>query len=97
VAGGGKLLVRVESTPLTPQQNNPLRQVRFGELQNARVTLNGQPIASGTVVTMPPDTFAVEFAVERQTPGQSTTVHFVVVDGCGEWKTFVGGGTGAGF
>ena len=24
-------------------------------------------------------------------------VHFTVVDGCGEWSSFVGGGTGAGF
>ena len=28
---------------------------------------------------------------------QPTAVHLTVVDGCGEWKTFVGGGTAAGF
>ena len=30
-------------------------------------------------------------------PGQPAMVPFTVVDGCGEWKTFVGGGTAAGF
>jgi hypothetical protein len=89
--------VRVESTPLNTQQSNPLRQLRFGDLQNARVTLNGQPVASGDVFVAPANTTAAEFTVERRTPGQSTTVHVVVVDDCGEWKTFVGGGTSAGF
>ena len=35
--------------------------------------------------------------VERIEPGEATTVPFVVVDDCGEWPTFVGGGTSAGF
>jgi VCBS repeat-containing protein len=96
-AGSGKLLVHVESTPLNTQVVNPLRQIKFGEMPNARVTLNGQPVRSGDDVTLPAITTAVDFTVERVTPGQATTVHFVVVDDCGEWKTFVGGGAGAGF
>ena len=95
--GGGKLAVHVASTPLNGQQNNPLLQLQFETLENARVTLNGQPIASGQTYTAPPNTFAVDFTVERVTPGHPTTVPFTVVDGCGSWKTFVGGGTGAGF
>jgi hypothetical protein len=35
--------------------------------------------------------------IRRVTPGQATTIPLVIVDGCGEWKTFVGGGTAAGF
>jgi hypothetical protein len=33
----------------------------------------------------------------RQAAGQATTVPFVVTDNCGPWKSFVGGGTAAGF
>ena len=94
---GVKLLVRVEPTPLNTQQPNPLKQVRFGTFQNAKVTLNDQPIASGQAVTPPANASALDFTVERVTPGQATTVPFTVVDGCGEWPTLVGGGTNAGF
>jgi hypothetical protein len=38
---------------------------------------------------------SVTFFVRRATPGQATTVPFVVVDDCGPWSTFVGGGPGA--
>jgi hypothetical protein len=80
--GGGKLRsVHVEPTPLNTQQPNPLKELRFGALQNARVTLNGQPVASGQVVTPPAGASALDLTVERAT----------------QWPTFVGGGTGAGF
>jgi hypothetical protein len=46
---------------------------------------------------VPPGTVEVTFTVERVTAGQPTTVFLAVVDGCGTWKTFVGGGTGAAF
>jgi hypothetical protein len=32
------------------------------------------------------------FNVARATAGRATTVPLVLVDDCGEWKTFVGGG-----
>jgi hypothetical protein len=61
------------------------------------VTLGGRPIASGQSVALPAGISAADFTVERATPGQATTVPFTVVDACGSWPTFVGGGTGAGF
>jgi len=93
-AAGGKLQVHIEALAMPTVQNNALRQVKFGSFQNARVTLNGQPIPSGETFTIadPANTHGVDFVVERVTPGQATTVPFVVVDGCGEWPTFVGGG-----
>jgi hypothetical protein len=97
IPGAGKLSVHVEATPLSTQQNNSLRELRFGTFQNGKVTLNGQAITSGQTVTVPVNTVAVDFTVERSTPGQPTTVPFTVADGCGDWPTFVGGGTGAGF
>jgi hypothetical protein len=95
--GGGRLNVHVEATPLNNRSNNPLHQIQFGALQNAKVTLNGQPIASGQIYVVPANVVALDFTVERVTPGQATTVPFTLVDGCGEWQTFVGGGAVAGF
>ncbi|MCC6756224.1 MAG: cadherin-like domain-containing protein, partial [Solirubrobacterales bacterium] len=97
IAGGGGLTVSVQSTPLNTHQNNPLQQIRFGQLQNATVTYLGQPITSGQTITAPASTVGLEFQVRRTAPGQPTMVPFTVVDGCGEWPTFVGGGVNAGF
>jgi sugar lactone lactonase YvrE len=97
VAGGGALQVSVSATPLNTQRNNPLTQIRFGQLQNAQVIVNGQAIVSGQTYTPPANTFAVNITVRRLKAGEATTVPFTVADGCGEWPTFVGGGTLAGF
>jgi len=82
---------------MNDQRNNPLQRIAFGALQNAKVTLGGQPMTSGQTYVVPPATVSVDFAVERATPGQATTVPLTIVDRCGSWQTFVGGGTGAGF
>mgnify|MGYP000899221705 CR=1 FL=1 len=97
VTGGGKLSVHVEATPLNTPGANRLSRIEFGAFQNAKVTLNGQAIVSGQTFTPQPGTISVDFTVERITPGQPTTVPFTLVDGCGSWKSFVGGGTGAAF
>jgi hypothetical protein len=84
----------------SPQVAPIVGRSKFGTFQNATVTVigqGGQTIASGQTYTAPANLTAVDFTVERVTPGQPTTVPFTVVDGCGEWKTFVGGGTAAGF
>jgi hypothetical protein len=94
--GGGKLQAHVVSTT-QGMQPIVLRELRFGAFQNAKVTLNGQPLSSGQTYSVPGGAGAADFTVERVTPGQPTTVPFTVVDGCGEWQTLVGGGAGAGF
>jgi len=98
-ASGGKLQVHVEATASSTPENNRLLRLEFGQLQNAHVTLNGRPITSGQTFTVadPVNTHGVDFTVERATPGQPTLVPFTVVDDCGDWPTFVGGGTEAGF
>jgi hypothetical protein len=95
--GGGKLQVMITPTAVTGGTPNELSELQFGTFQNAKVTHNAQPIAGGQTVSLPPNTSVVTFTVERMTPGQPTTVPFTVVDRCGPWRTFVGGGTGAGF
>jgi hypothetical protein len=97
VAGGGALQVSVQATPLNTSASNLLREIRFGVLQNATVTLNGQAVSSGQSVTLPAGSTSADLVVRRAVAGGSTTVPLTVVDGCGEWQTFVGGGVGAGF
>jgi hypothetical protein len=97
--GNGGLQVRIGSPPSTSnsQTVTAIKEIRFGTFENARVTLNGQPVASGQTVTFPPNTTSIDLKVERITPGQPTHVPFVVVDSLGEFPTFVGGGASAGF
>jgi hypothetical protein len=88
----GALQVHVQST-----NGFALQQLRFGTVQNATVTMHGQAITSGQTVTLPAGTSSADLQVRRATAGQPTTVPFSVVDACGEWPTFVGGGAGAAF
>ncbi len=62
-----------------------------------RIMLGGRARTGRFAHAVPPGTAELTFTIERVTPGQSTTVHLAVVDTCGTWKTFVGGGTAAGF
>jgi hypothetical protein len=55
--------------------------------------VDSQPPQPGNfTVTFPPGTQQATFYVLRQTAGQATTVPLTVIDGCGAWPTFVGGG-----
>ncbi|HYU03223.1 MAG TPA: hypothetical protein VEL02_05190 [Jatrophihabitantaceae bacterium] len=46
-------------------------------------------------VPLPAGTQQASLTVRRATTGQATTLPLVVVDDCGPWPTFVGGGIGA--
>ena len=96
-ADGNSLTAHVEATPLNTQTNNPLQQIRFGTFQNATVSVDGAAVVSGQTAVLPAGRFAVDIVVRRVTAGVPATVPFTVVDGCGEWQTFVGGGASAGF
>jgi hypothetical protein len=96
-SGGGALTVVINASPQNDGVANTIQRIVFGTLQNATVTLNGQAVADGQTVTLPAGATSASLVVQRVTPGAATTVPFTVVDGCGEWKTFVGGGTNAGF
>jgi hypothetical protein len=93
---GGKLQAHVAAT-VFPGHPNALQDLQFGTFQNARVTVGGQQLASGQTYAVPAGATTADFTVERMTPGQPTTVPFTVVDACGTWRTFVGGGATAGF
>jgi hypothetical protein len=90
----GALIVTVNTTG----SNNGLLAVRFDSFSNAIVHAGSQTNQTAPfAVSIPPgqEPTSLQFAVLRQVAGQSTTVRLVVIDGCGEWSTFVGGGPSA--
>jgi hypothetical protein len=90
--GTGELRVAIDATG----SENSLRTLRVTRTANAEVDVAGQVGRTGAFeVTLPPDATHTDLVVRRQQAGQGTTVQVVVVDRCGEWPTFVGGGPGA--
>jgi len=83
----------------------PISSIRFGEaghpFDNARVTITapaGGPAGqtTGFTSTPPPGTTTVTFTIQRVVPSGAAAVGPIFFyDGCGEWKTFVGGGPDA--
>jgi hypothetical protein len=66
-------------------------------LNNATVDVVGGPsgLNNGTSLTLPGGTSGVQLRITRLDPSRSVMVPLNVVDGCGSWATFVGGGPGA--
>jgi len=87
--------------------NNYLTSLTFGDttdalhgaLVNAIVNIANQTIstAGSPAVQLTGRPTQTTFTVQRANPGQPVTVPLTVQDGCGPWKTLVGGGTSAGF
>lgn len=74
-----------------------IREIRFGPTQNAKVTVGPMTDQAGSFTYTPTTPIAqLGFSVGRLAAGPAT-VPIVVADGCGEWKSFVGGGANAGF
>jgi hypothetical protein len=94
--GDGRLQVTVTAGTDGPNGANRLTELRFGAGTNALIDVAGQSGRSGAFVAPLTDRpTSVTFFVRRATPGQGTTVPLTVVDSCGEWPSFVGGGASA--
>jgi YVTN family beta-propeller protein len=93
----GALQVTVSASDVGGPTQNELRELRFAAPANGRITLNGQAQTGAFTHTPPAGTPSVTFSVQRVTPGQATTVPLTVVDRCGTWPTFVGGGANSSF
>jgi hypothetical protein len=79
-----------------PGGNNQLVSLQFTQLTNARVDVPGCPtVSSPTTLTLDARPASVVLTVTRIAAAQATTVELTVVDGCGSWPTFVGGGPSA--
>jgi hypothetical protein len=75
--------------------NNLLQSIVFGTATNALIDVPGGPTGATGNFTVSPGTPQFSFVVRRAQEGAGTTVNFVVVDACGNWPTFVGGGPNA--
>jgi hypothetical protein len=89
----GSLQVTVQATGA----NNLLLALRFDDPRpsaNALIDVGGQTGRTGafTVALPPPGVPQTQFTVRRGIAGLPATVHFTVVDRCGDWQTLAGGG-----
>lgn len=92
-ASGNSLRVDLAATG----QNNRLMTLQFSQTANALVDVGGQTGRTGAFsVSLPSNTTSTSFYVRRATAG-ATTAQLTVVDRCGAWSTFVGGGPASGF
>lgn len=70
-----------------------LREVRFGSATGALITVADRTNSPGNFsLTLAPNTQQLVFAIRPVPLGATMTVPLTVVDDCGEWRTFVGGG-----
>lgn len=78
-------------------ENNAIREVRFGVANNLEIDIPGRASAAGGSFTHAPPVASqhLTFVIRRQQAGGAATAPLIVVDGCGEWRTFVGGGSAA--
>jgi CSLREA domain-containing protein len=87
--GSGGLQVTVA----TSGSGGAIGSVQFGQATNAQLDApGGPPNATGSFNVSPPSATSYTFTVRRATAGQAVQVPFTVVDACGAWPTFVGGG-----
>jgi hypothetical protein len=89
----GSLQVTVSARAGAGTPGNAIQALRFGRGTNALIDAGGQTGSTGNfTVTPPAGTQQTTFTVRRATAGQGFTVPLTVVDGCGDWPTFVGRG-----
>jgi hypothetical protein len=76
-------------------QAGAISELRYGRLDNAIVTQNGHAVTANQTVTFSPAAPSATFIVGRVAAGRASTVFFTVLDSCGAWSSFVGGGASA--
>jgi CSLREA domain-containing protein len=77
-----------------------ISRIDFGApraLNNASISVANGPANQSQGFTFTPASgeTTAQFVVTSENRGAPTTVPFTVIDGCGSWPTFVGGGAGA--
>lgn len=73
-------------------RHDKLLQLRVGDARNAIVGVAGQSGQRNFTVALPARPVSVTLSVTRDPVGVPVHVPLVVVDQCGDWYTFVGGG-----
>jgi hypothetical protein len=92
--GDGRLRVTLSTSANAGSAPNLLQTLQFTRLDNAVVEIGSQVGVAGTFNVLPAATNLTLF-VRRAAPGAASMVEFTVLDGCGPWPTFVGGGPSA--
>jgi hypothetical protein len=94
--GAGVLQAVLAARPLGEIANNVLLgAVRFPGGLNATVEIDGVVHALPYAHPLPPEGLTqLPFTVRRVTAGQAFRVDVVATDRCGDWRTFLGAGTG---
>jgi uncharacterized repeat protein (TIGR01451 family) len=92
--GGGGLQVTIRANTTAGTPSNALQALRFAAGTNTLLDLPGGPsgVTGALTVPLPAGTTETTFVGRQAVPGQAATLPLVVVDGCGDWSTFVGGG-----
>ena len=91
----GELIATAVASSNPGMPTSFLRAIQLGAPVNARVDIGGQrDLKAPTTVSLPPGSQQAT-VVRRVTAGQTATVPLTIVDDCGEWPTFVGGGPSA--
>ena len=95
--GDGRLRVTVTASRPAQFPGNVVQSFHFkANSTNAAVDIDQVVSRAGAFVhPLAPNTVEKVFFVRRLAPGQAATLHFDVVDACGPWSTFVGGGAQA--
>jgi hypothetical protein len=93
--GDGRLRVTVSATTNPGTPTNQLSSLHFAAGTNAEVYAELFAQSVPFTVNYPPETMQATFYVARLTAGQTSTVSVEVLDRCGSWPTFVGGGPSA--
>lgn len=93
----GGMVVTLTPGTNTNTPSNPITRINFTGFTNGTVKINGQAIAANSTYTVPAGAANVVFTINQVTAGQATTINLNVVDGCGEYPLFFGGGTGSGW
>lgn len=91
---------RVRITLQANNANNTIRKIEFQPIQGGLLDLPGGPtsVPGGLTFTpahqQPTFTFSLRRDFQAFLASAAVTAHFKVTDGCGEWQTFAGMGTG---
>jgi lysophospholipase L1-like esterase len=88
---GGRLGVTIAVTGA----GNSLRVIRVGAARNATIEIANRSGTADFTAPLVGSPTSIVGTVTRVRPGQAVHVPLVVVDQCGEWQTFVGGGPNA--
>lgn len=91
----GRLKVTIETTNTPGVPDNTLNGMRVITLTNASLEVQGDTIrTAGGTIEFDEGSESIHFFVQRVQNSQAFAATIAIIDDCGDWQTFVGGGPG---